>query len=742
MKKTFLLAVSLLTMSLSASAIPAIHKLFPVKQKDGSTVMLYKVGDRNFNYYTTPENYIVVRNAEGTLCYAQLQNSELVATDVVCHDADQRTAEEQSFLASNTLKPSDAAFVNLLSGKRQTAGPKKLAGASTSDGLGKYGTSAGGAVPTVGDITIPVIMVQYADTKFQETTTIEKLTRFFNEEGYKEDSSYERGSVRDYFKAQSRGMFVPTFDVVAMVTLDNGYAYYGQNSGTYTDVKAIQMVKEAVEKAVAQGVDFSKYVSSKTGDVPNVTIYYAGLSEATGGDDDTIWPHEYDLTSFLKNMSGTQFGSYFVGNELYGTSTSNMFMGMGVFCHEFSHAMGLPDFYDPTYSYKNDSPMGMWSVMDTGAYANNTYAPVGYNAYERSYMGWLDLHELTSEESVTLTDPNLSEGQMAAFFRNPSNTNEYFILENRQPGTWYNSDNGSGLLVTRFCYDKTAWTRNTANTTQSAKRAYVVTANGRAIADGPVSQDHLFGNGVNNKETHALYNGSTLQDYGVYKILKQPDGSITFNFRNKSLAMDAVDCTTEYEQVTDVSQLAAEDVIIFVNKDEQMAMGVSQQGSHRSASNVKVSGNKVYANDNAMKFTLLQTSSGDYGFWAKDKNTYLSASSTGVKMVSNADNNCVAKIDISNGNAAISFTGKASHKYLGYNADDVQFTCFTSAQSNIQIYRVPNGKSDGIDSVGADGQQKTAQQGVYNLKGQYVGSTLSGLPKGIYVQQGKKVVVK
>lgn len=736
------MAITLLTMALSASAIRPIHKLFPVKQADGSTVMLYKGGDRHFNYYLTPENRVVVRNAEGTLCYAQLQNSELVATSIVCHDAQQRTAEEQAFLASNSLKPSDAAFINLTSGQREGSGPKKLTGASTSDGLGKYGTSASGAVPTIGDITIPVIMVQYADTKFQETTTIEKLTRFFNKEGYKEDNSYERGSVKDYFKAQSRGLFVPTFDVVAMVTLDNGYAYYGENSGYSSDTRAYQMVKEAVAKAVEQGVDFSKYVSSKTNNVPNVTIYYAGFGEATGGDDNTIWPHELDLSGLYSSMSGTKFGSYYVGNELYGTSSNNMFMGMGVFCHEFSHAMGLPDFYDPTYSYENDSPMGMWSVMDLGSYANNAYAPVGYNAYERSFMGWLDIHELTSNETVTLTDNNLSEGQMAALLRNPNNSSEYFIFENRQPGTWYNSDNGSGLLVTRIAYNSSSWRYNTVNTEQNAKRACVVTASGRAISDGEAAQADLYGNGVNNKETHALYSGSTLEGYGIYKVLKQPDGSITFNFRDKSLAMDAIDCNKMYEQVTDASQLVAGDTIIFVCKDEQMAMSVNQQGSHRSAINVKVSGDKVYANSNAMKFVLMVSSTGGYGFYSPDKKSYLSASSTGIKLVTKTDNNCIANITLSNGDAAVAFTGKASHKHLGYNADDVQFTGYTSAQGGIQIYRVPSGKTNGISQVNADGQDATAQMGIYDLKGRYVGSSLNGLPKGVYVKQGKKVVVK
>ena len=38
--------------------------------------------------------------------------------------------------------------------------------------------------------------------------------------------------------------------------------------------------------------------------------------------------------------------------------------------------------------------------------------------------------------------------------------------------------------------------------------------------------------------------------------------------------------------------------------------------------------------------------------------------------------------------------------------------------------------------------QKSVDNRVYNLNGQYVGTTLNGLSKGVYIVNGKKVVVK
>lgn len=738
MKKSFLLICAALTIALSAHAIRPIHKLFPVKQSDGTTVMLYKNGDGHLAFYTTEDHQVVVRNGEGTLCYAQLDGNKLVASSVVCHNIDERTADEQAFLASNTLKPTDDVCTQLMApiAAPFKAAPAKAGNASTTDGLGKLGTRSGGRVPSIGNVTIPVIMVQFSDTKFQERSTTDLLTRFFNEEGYNEDNTLQHGSVKDYFKAQSRGMFNPTFDVVAMVTLDNGYAYYGKNNTGGGDSNAYLMVKEAVAAAKEQGVDFTKYVSSITGNVPNVIIYYAGEGEATGGDENTVWPHELDIPQYWQTMSGTRFGSYYVGNELYFNSQP---MGMGVFVHEFSHAMGLPDFYVTNYAYSNDDPFGMWSVMDGGSYDNSAYAPMGYNAYERSFMGWLDIKELSDAATVTLTDPNLTEGQMAVMFRNPSNSNEYFILENRQPGTWYNSKYGSGLMLTHFTYNASAWTSNTLNNTQAKKRAHIVTAND-ATLNGNANEDNLFGNGVNCITTQTLYDGSTLGDHEIYKVFKQADGSITFAYKDRSQYVEPQLDSEEYELITDLSQLQAQDTIIFVCAKDEVALALN--GGEVQPINIKVSGTKAYSTANTFKGQVLYASKTDK--WAfRDVNTkkYLAVNRKGVGTQTSTNTYAQASVAIADGKATLTFGGSSlTNNMLDYDYDLAAFSAFASAPGELQLYRKVSSTPTGIAAVRTNATM--AKQNVYNLNGQFVGTTLDGLAKGIYIQGGKKVVVK
>ncbi|GEM_PF-296633 len=739
MKKTLAVAFMGLAMGLSAHAVRAVHQLFPQKQSDGTTVMLYTNGIDRLAFYTTADEQVVVRDSNGTLCYAALKNGELVATSVPVHNIGERSAAEIAFVKANTLRPTDEALEKYFAPETslqegQSRVQHRTVVASTEDGLGKYGTSGMGALPSLGDVKVPVIMVEFQDRKFQESSTIDKISRFMNEEGYHDESNYQKGSVKDYFKSQSRGMFNPDFNVVAKVTLDHPYAYYGTNT-PYQDAYATRLFQDAVKGAISQGVDFSPFEVKYR--VPNVIILYAGYGEATGGDANCIWPHERDLNYGSGTVGDFIFGSYFMGNELYGGSGSQL-MGMGVMVHELGHALGLPDFYETQYKYQNtDAPMGVWSVMDGGEYyPNNTaYAPVGYNAYERSYLGWLNIRELSDAESVTLANPADAEGEMAVMMRNPSDNKEYFIMENRASGTWYPEDYGTGLLLYRIAYNKTSWQQNTVNINQNQKRAMVVTASGRKMT-GDGQQTDLFGNGVNSKASYSLLSGSEINDAPIYKILKNADGTLTFNFKNKALPTEyaVVNEDDEYEKVSDLNSLSPQDKVIFINESDGVALSVNSQSDSRGAVAVKCVDGKAYGNDYVMPFTILRATSGAWGF-RTENNTYLAVSNTGLTFVKKADANCMANITFTDGNASIVFTGSATRKNLGYSADNYNFSCFADAQPNLQLYRKTG--TTGINTVNA-GIENKADGKVYNLSGQQVGDDY----KGIVIVNGKKVIRK
>lgn len=530
MKKIAALAMALL-LGASAQAIRPRPVAVSVTQRDGTTISVVKHGNDHFAFYTTLDGKIVVRNADGNFCYAALTDGMLTATSIVAHDQAQRSADEATFARRQALTPQHAAAQK----QEASARKRKSIVASTSDGLGKYGTSAKGAASSIGAYTIPVIMVQFSDLKFQSTTTVEKMTRFYNEAGYSDESGCV-GSVRDYFISQSGGMFQPTFEITGIVTLSSGYKTYGGNDSNGYDKgwTNYKFLKDCIAAAEKQGTDFKKYVNGSG--VPLVAILYAGPGEATdysSNSENYLWPAEEDCDI---DINGVHYNSLFMGNELDTSGDDDgVLMGMGVFCHEFGHALGLPDFYVTDYSYESDDPFGYWDIMDGGAYVNDSRAPIGYTAYERSYMGWLNLEELGSTaKKVTLNDIDAANGTNAVIIRNGST--ETFVLENRHPGTWYPSAFGSGLMLSRYAYNSSAWSNNTLNNTQSKKRACILTADGAKLSYGTnVSQKNLYGNGVNDITSLTTYAGTKKTDAPIYNITKSGT-DITFYYLSTNLS--------------------------------------------------------------------------------------------------------------------------------------------------------------------------------------------------------------
>ena len=495
-----------------------------MSQSDGTTIMVKLYGEWRTEFYVTTDGQVLVRDANKDLCYARLEEGKLVSTGLMAHEKALRTQEENDFVSRNTLTPRMAAStVEPMHPATANRAPRRTIMASTDDGLGAYGQRSLGAVPSLGDVVIPVIMAEFSDVKFQSYSTIEKMTRFYNEEGYADEAGC-KGSVRDYFIAQSGGMFRPRFEVVGKVTLSKTAAHYGSNDNARGYV---EVVRDAMAAATRLGVKFSDYVQE--GGVPLVAVLYAGEGEATGGGDDTLWPCEYDVNT---TMSGVHVNSLFIGNEMAHDGT---IMGMGTFCHEFGHALGLPDFYVTDYGH-DAVTMGRWSIMCSGSYLPDSHAraPIGYTAYERSYMGWLDIPELTEADNISLAPFGTENSPSAVLIRSNRDEREYFILEHRAPGTWYPNSFGSGLFVTHVTYDAGSWRYNNLNNNKDYLRFTYLSATG-SKQGGTAAELFPGTSGVQTSITTSstpamtLSNGTRLNK-PVYNIKREPDGTVSFSY--------------------------------------------------------------------------------------------------------------------------------------------------------------------------------------------------------------------
>lgn len=577
MKKLFsFLLVALLAVCTAHATVP-LKRTKTHTQKDGTTLTVKVIVQGNFLIYSTSDGFAVLPNEQGDYTYAVPTANGYDAGTVVAHEPADRSEAEREYVANTAVLMPFGAPAE----KYPTRGLKSFATTRT-DGLGTYGQTANGTLPSIGAPVVPVIMVEFPDEHFLATTTEEELTKMFNSEGYTDAATNANiaGSVRDYFKSQSDGLFTPTFKVVAKVMAKNGYAYYGANVGSNNSYRVNELITEVLQTATTAGKSFSEFVVSDKGGVPLVFIYYAGSSESNSRDatrENRLWPH-YSTNS--RTVGGVKFNSYLVSNEQFFVykrdasgkriltdangfpivdSTKTVRDGIGLACHELGHALGLPDFYT-TYGAEHDVPTpDFWSVMDGGCYWDNGYRPVGYTAYERNLMGWLQVHDLTTAQACELYPfGSGADKPMAYRIVNPNNSKEYLLMENRTKGTWYPAELSGGMLVTHVNYDATTWNNNRVNNTASAMGYQVVAADGMEQTASSIIEaggdwraafkGDLYPGTSNVTEVASwkVYSGTTLEK-PIYNIAYDSKDShiITFSFLDQTLVSGIEGVATE-----------------------------------------------------------------------------------------------------------------------------------------------------------------------------------------------------
>ena len=316
-----------------------------------------------------------------------------------------------------------------------------------------------------------VVLVAYHDRAFKgdEAETLEQWDKIFNAEHFSEAPF--KGSVHDYYMAQSYDDFSVFFDLVYVKVGGNAAKYASTAADDENSQYLVQDIIDTLLKT-RDDIDWSRYDWNGDGKVNQLLIVFAGKGSSYGGfggGTDAIWPHQWWMSEHLKDRKpgvycepipvtagGKQYlvDCYCAVMELY---SDNTYKSFGTICHEYTHCFGFPDFYGPN-SYGNTvSYVYEWDLMDAGNCSGSGFQPTGYSAHERWLMGWLTPIELTGQTVVT-DMPALADEGRAYLIRNDGHAAEYYIVENRQPTGWDASLPGSGLLVFHIDYDPTLWT--------------------------------------------------------------------------------------------------------------------------------------------------------------------------------------------------------------------------------------------------------------------------------------------
>ena len=341
-----------------------------------------------------------------------------------------------------------------------------------------------------------VILANFSDQSMQSGHTQATFDELYNSTNCTVNGGYP--SAAQYFADQSNGAYRPQFDVYGPVNLSRTVAYYGKNDASLdADQYPTDAVVEACILANQQySINWADYDSDNDGYLDFVYVIYAGMGESDGGASTTIWPHSWQVslartsgnctyTAADCKVGGKVIEYYAMSSEL----SSSGLCGIGAFCHEFGHIMGLPYLHDTNYgtNYTKCLTPNDWNIMDDGAYNGEGHCPPNYDPWQKDFFGWHTPVNLGSEpQNITLYangTENYQAYQISASgsYVGPTESGVRYYIENRQATGWDAPLTGHGMLVWQVNYDATKWANNEVNTTANNPYYTIISASGTII---------------------------------------------------------------------------------------------------------------------------------------------------------------------------------------------------------------------------------------------------------------------
>lgn len=705
--KRILLSISAVLAAIAIQAMPVKPGIWRnITLADGTVVKAELVGDEHLTYWRTADG-ACYRQTPSAGVFSKVELSALQSEyDAVVA---QKAAREKAILES-----------------ARTSMPVKKVEGSKFQGKKKC----------------LVILANFADTKFKPEHTLDLYKQIINGENYSDETLGFKGSVRDYFKAQSGGQFEIDFDVVGPVDLPKGYAGYGKNDASGRDQTALvyPMVEDAVNLAKDQVTDWKQYDWDGDGLVEEVFVLYAGHGQATYPQDpDLVWPHKSAIDP-MTVADGVKVSVYACSCELGATEAID---GIGAFCHEFSHCMGLKDHYDIN---GRGYGTGFWDIMCFGCYNGNSFLPAEYNSYEKMFCGWKEPIVLNAEPQKIEGMKALAAGGDTYIFYNDGNENEYYMLENRQKTGWDAALPGEGLIVLHVDYNKGAWEDNQVNYNAARQRMTVIPAdNTLGSTDEDKAGDAWPYQGNNSLTNYSrpactVYNANTdgtgyMNKY-LLNITQNADGTISFEYTTKSATkQDKPEGALLYETFDNCSGIGGNDGIW---DGDNVGLADFFPDNDGWSGTPKTGANKCALLGNATRKANAVTPS--FKISEPVVISFLAAPYTGSsdnKLILAANYGCDAVLDVTEFTLVPGQWTEVKANVTGSGDAAIRFKTNDKGVFIDNVCVIPVSLA-GISSATADQSPKNGE--IYSLDGRYMGKSVSALRPGIYVMNGKKLV--
>ncbi len=435
-------------------------------------------------------------------------------------------------------------------------------------------SATGRAQAVTGTAQLPAVLVEFSD---EAADAANHPPSAYEDMLFKENHSVGGGSLRDYYNDVSRGLFDVNGQVSSswLMMPDDLDHYAGADNGLQAnEPNGRTLVKDATDAADPE-FDFCDFDSDADGYVDVFMVIHAGrpAEEVNPGETATgLWSHEsrvdYATNDTCADGSKAKIGIYTVQPEehrfpeLVASGAPSNMISVGVFCHEFGHALGLPDLYD--IDIDTQGGVGTWDLMAGGAYGIDGFTPsrpAPLGAWTAAELGWSvpqAVDEPLDDVAFLSVDKTYSGAFTGAYRLAPGGdlgSKEYFLVEYRTPESGWSSDMPRGLVVWHINEARRTFD-NTDNADQDDRLVEVVQADGLdelggayGVVDGiadtgdvfPGSTDRTFldGSGSPNSDLRdgsashiairnaGLFGDNLEADLTVFDGLTQPDAPMS-----------------------------------------------------------------------------------------------------------------------------------------------------------------------------------------------------------------------
>ena len=328
--------------------------------------------------------------------------------------------------------------------------------------------------------SFPVILGSYTDSDDNQNVVGQLQQELF-------DGPWSTITMAEHYEQMSYGQYHLSGTVYGWYELDHESEYYEgsqtspYDNGFYGPPGGVgDFLTESLDLADIE-IDFTQYDNDGDDGIPNsgdddgevdATFFvHSGRGGEAGGP--SIWSHRWRYEwatgiagGYVTNDSDL-YGDPIIINDYImqpavagGSQGISSLIEIGVFSHEFGHALGLPDLYDTDYS---SNGIGSWCLMASGSWSSPS-SPVHFSAWCKEMLGWT-IPIVPAQNILNFEFPNAEENSFAVKLWTHGEMDsvaghygefsgfddrvarEYYLVENRQRLGSELSLPGTGLVI-------------------------------------------------------------------------------------------------------------------------------------------------------------------------------------------------------------------------------------------------------------------------------------------------------